>query len=176
MRVPPYKVKLISMDRFEKMRLDHQRTPRKLDPFLECFVFFPNIFFYVNKCFNAYIKCLDTLSPILTGASPVLWAFWRRKKHVKRGHFFLVLQGSILFFFQNGPKNQFWFLRCNQCIKMLHLSYQVAIYNDFHLMVFRGSNHYAKGKVGQRRFSKSFFGPQDLSHPYKCQALKEFQT
>ena len=50
----------------------------------------------------------------------------------------IVFLGGFLDFFQQRYIAKSWgFLRCNQCIPTLHLSYQTPPYNDFH---FSGSN------------------------------------
>ena len=47
--------------------------------------------------------------------------------------------GTFFRFFQKWDLAASWgFLRCNQCIKTLHLSYQTSPYDDFHFLAYNG--------------------------------------
>ena len=64
-------------------------------------------------------------------------------------------------------QNEFcFFLRCNQCIKMLHLSYQTALSDAFHFSPCKGgplwvraviSTTMPRRRIGQKRFFKLFY-------------------
>ena len=61
------------------------------------------------------------------------WSFW----------------AIFLDFFQNGTSQSAgFFLRCNQCIKTFHLSYQTPPFNDFHFLAYNGLLRYFRPLVG----------------------------
>jgi hypothetical protein len=64
------------------------------------------------------------------------------------------------------------FLRCNQCIKTLHSSYQTALSYDFQLDL-GGVRMLPQGDgLVKNRFQSVFLGPYGIPHPYKYQAKK----
>ena len=66
--------------------------------------------------------------------------FKNQEKPPKNGHFWkMVIFGSFSWFFPAWDFAEIWgFLRCNQCIKTLHLSYQTPPYNDFNFLGYSG--------------------------------------
>ena len=75
--------------------------------------------------------------PQLSGRSHF---FKNQEKPPKNGNFWkMVILGGFSWFFPEWDFAESWgFLRCNQCIKTLHLSYQTPPYNDFHFSAYNG--------------------------------------
>ena len=120
---------------FEKMRLDRQKSPKKLNYFFRFVLFFSQNWSCFIGCLNAFMKCHDP--QISNQQKLAMWyvPFWRKKmgKTVKKGFFFLPFKRSSCIFFKNGPSK--WvlvFLCCNQCVKTLLLSYQTLPSGKFH--------------------------------------------
>ena len=94
-------------------------------------------------CLIAQMKRFDAL--ITTQKKPQLSArsyFLKNQEKaqkmafLKNGHFGLF----FLIFSKTGLCRALgFFLRCNQCIKTLHLSYQTPRYDDFHFLAYNGS-------------------------------------
>ena len=90
-------------------------------------------------CLIAQMKCFDAL--ITTQKTQALcekmvifekWSFW-------------VI---FLDFFRNGTSQRAGvFLRCNQCIKTLRLSYQTSPYDDFNFLGHNGFLHFFRPLV-----------------------------
>ena len=56
---------------------------------------------------------------------------------------------AFSWFFKKWDLAESWgFLRCNQCIKTLHLSYQTHPYNDFHFWTYNGFLEIFRPPVG----------------------------
>ena len=92
-------------------------------------------------CLIAQMKRFDAL--ITTQKTPALWEVPFRKKSRKTAqndHFSkMTIFGSFSWFFKKWDLAESWgFLRCNWCIKTLHLSYQTSPYNDFNFLGYNG--------------------------------------
>ena len=74
------------------------------------------------------------------------------KKNCKKLPFF----GFFSWFFKKWHLAGRWgSLRCNQCIKTLHLSYQTSAYNDFHFLAYNGFLQFFRPLVA--RVKRNFF-------------------
>ena len=74
----------------------------------------------------------------------------KSRKTVKKGHFWKngIFCGCSWFFRKWDFAESLGFLRCNQCIKTVHLSYQTAIYDDFHFSLYNGGVLFFRPLVG----------------------------
>ena len=109
----------------------------------------------------AQIKRFDAL--ITTQKTPALCKVPFKKKKSrksakKNGQFWkLVILGDFSWFFPKWDFAERWgFLRCNQCIRTLHLSYQTPSYDDFHFLAYNGFLQFFRPLVGgvKNQFSK----------------------
>ena len=92
-------------------------------------------------CLIAQMKRLDAL--VTTQKTPTLKTVPLLKKSgkttKKRSFLKKMFYGGFSWFFQQLYIAKSWgFLRCNQCIQTLHLSYQTPPYNDFHFSGYNG--------------------------------------
>ena len=86
-------------------------------------------------------------------------SFEKNQEKLQLGlNFWELLDGQISFFQERSIDRSSGFLRCNQCIKALHLSYETALSATL------------RGWTGQKPFSKYFLGPYGISHLCKYQA------
>ena len=116
----------------EKMRLARQKGPKNLDPFYSFSWFFVRTV-YVHKVFEGLydVSWSTEFNDKETGfvLSTILENIW---KNCKKGPILLDLfYGQVSFFQERSIEMSSGFLRCNQCIKTLHLSYQMALSDDF---------------------------------------------
>ena len=118
---------------FEKMRLDRQKSPKKLNFFLKffLFVFLTDHIYRLFECFYEVSWSIDIKS---TETSHVLCTISEKiRKNCKKGSFFLdLLDGQVVFFQKRSIETSSGFLRFNQCIKTLLLSYQTLPSGNFH--------------------------------------------
>ena len=71
----------------------------------------------------------------------LMYCFWKNLEKWLNGYNFWGAPRVLRNFFllQNGPsKKSSGFKRCTQCIKTLHLSYQIVLANDFHISLLQG--------------------------------------
>ena len=62
----------------------------------------------------------------------------------------MVIFGDFSWFFSKRDFAERWgFLRCNQCIKTLHLSYQTPPYDDLNFSAYNGLLQFFRPLVGE---------------------------
>ena len=88
---------------FEKIRLDRQKSPKKLEIFFQFFLFFSKLIMFIGF-FNAYMKCHDPLSSFQQKLAMWCVPFWKNSgKTEKRVQFFWTFWTVKSYFFKNGP-------------------------------------------------------------------------
>ena len=115
---------LILMDCLKKIDLTVKRVQKNWSPF---YIFFQISSKMVHKTWPVSFALIQPLNISLQ--TPYEHEkFWgkNRLKHKKGLMFCTFCQSSLIFSKMNS-----FFLRCNQCIKTLHLSYQTALSDDF---------------------------------------------
>ena len=123
---------------FNGLFLKNETWPSKKSQKVELFfkvcpVFFSKLIMFIG-CLKALMKCHDP--QILIQQKLAMWyvPFWKKLgKPVKKGNlFFYLLDGQVAFFQKLSIQMSSGFLRCNQCIKTLLLSYQTLPSGNFH--------------------------------------------
>ena len=127
------KPELILIDRFWKNATWPSKRSKKIYPF---FQFFP-IFFKTNhvyRLFECFYEVTWSTDFNSTETSHVLCAILKKiRKNWKKGQFFLdLLDGQVKFFQKRSIEMSSGFLRCNQCIETLLLSYQTLPSGNFY--------------------------------------------
>ena len=77
--------------------------------------------------------------------------FWKNEEKPPKSNIFskMPIFYSFSWFFQKWDFVESWgFLRCNQCIKTLHLSYQMTLSDDFHFSPYNGGVRFFRPPVG----------------------------
>ena len=77
--------------------------------------------------------------------------FWKNEEKPPKNTIFskMPIFYGFSWFFQKWDFVESWgFLRCNQCIKTLHLSYQMTLSDDFHFSPYNGGVRFFRPLVG----------------------------
>ena len=119
----------------------------------------------VLGCLIAQMKRFDAL--ITTQKTPVSAKshFGKNPEKIAQNDHFsnmTIFWRFFLIFKEMGPcRGLGFFLHCNHCIKMLHLSYQTPPYNDFHFLGFNGFLQFFRplvaGAKHQQKKSRKLF-------------------
>ena len=133
------KPELISMDHFWKNETWPSKKSNKFELFFEVFFcfFLTDHDYRLFECFYEVSWSTDFNS---TETSHVLCTIFEKiGKNCIKGYFFLdLLDGQFAFIQKNSIKMSSGFLRCNQCIKTLLLSYQTSPSHNFIFHLCKG--------------------------------------
>ena len=129
------KPELILMDHFWKNETWPSKNSKNFYYFSSFSWVFSKMIMFIG-CLNAFMKCHDPLSSIQQKLAMCYVPFWKKTgKTIKRVNFLLdLLNGQVSFFHKLSIEMSSGFLRCDQCIKTLLLSYQTLPSGNFHFL------------------------------------------
>ena len=143
----------------EKIRLDRQKGPKKLDPNCSFSWFFSKLFMFI-RCLKAYMKCLDPLSStILLDLFDGQVSFFQERS----------IEMSSSFFALQSVHQDASFELSNSTIRWFSI-FTLVRGDPFDL---GGVWALPQGDgLVKNRFQSVFLGPYGIPHPYKYQAKK----